>query len=75
MTLGGMFTDKYVFGQHLTETIASYLPCSLIYKQTTIPNWPKTLKTLGGIFNAREVVYIFFGLAHVQTSATHYGLL
>ena len=32
----GMFTEKYVFGQHLIEPIASYLPSSLIYKQTTI---------------------------------------
>ena len=35
-TPDSMFTAKYVFGQHLTEPTASYLPCSLIYKQTTI---------------------------------------
>ena len=34
MILGGMFTEKYVFGQHLIEPIAPNLPCSLIYEQT-----------------------------------------
>ena len=33
---GTGFTAEYVFGQHLTEPIASHLPCSLVFKQTTI---------------------------------------
>jgi hypothetical protein len=45
----------------LTEAIASNLPCSLIYKQTTIQgqNGPKPEKALGSYLTGREVVYIY----------------
>ena len=61
MTLGGMFTEKCVFGQHLTEPIASHLVCSLIYRHTTIQAQigPKPETPLGSYLNAREVVYIY----------------
>ena len=64
MALGGIFTETYVFGQHLTESIASYLPCSLIYKQTIIQGEigqnPK--KPLGSYLTTREVVYIYLSM-------------
>ena len=61
MPLGGMFTEQYVFGQHLTEPIASNLPCSLILKQTTIQGQigPKPEKTPSTL-NTQEVVCIYF---------------
>ena len=64
MTLGGMFTEKYVFGQHLTEPTASNLPCSLIYEQTTKQGQigPKPEKASGSYLNAREVVYIYVNI-------------
>ena len=36
MTPGGVFTETHVFGQDLTEPVASNLPCSVVFKQTTI---------------------------------------
>ena len=65
MTLGGMFTEKYVFGQHLTEPTASNLPCSLIYEQTTKQGQigPKPETAPGSYLNAREVVYIYIDLS------------
>ena len=61
MALGGIFIEKYVFGQHLTEATASNLTCSLIYKQTTIQgqNGPKPEKALESYLTPREVVYVF----------------
>ena len=60
MALGGIFAEKYEFGQHLTEAIASNLTCNPIYKQTTIQdqNGPKPEKALGSYLTGRGVVYI-----------------
>ena len=62
-------TEKYVFCQHFTETIASSLPCSLIYKQTTIQGQigPKLKKTQCDYLTAREVVYVY---AYCRASIT-----
>ena len=48
-----------MFGQQLTEAVASNLPCSLSYKQTTIQdqNGPKPEKALGSYLTGREVVF------------------
>ena len=58
MKLGGMFTEKNVLGPHLIEPIASNLPCSLVFKQTTMQGQigPKPEKALVSYLNAREVV-------------------
>ena len=47
-----MFTEKYVFGQHLTEPTASNLPCSLIYELPTKQGQigPKPEKASLGLF-------------------------
>ena len=62
MPLGHMFTKKYVFGQHRIETIASNLPCSLGYEQTTIQGQigPNPEKIPSTYLNTREVVYLFW---------------
>ena len=58
MALGGIFTEKYVFGQHLTEATASNLSYSLVCKQTTIHGQigPNPEKAPGSYFTTREVV-------------------
>ena len=60
MTLGGIFTEKYVFVQHLTKPTVSNLPCSLIHEQTTKQGQisPTPEKVSSTYLNAREVVYV-----------------
>ena len=61
MPLGGMITEKDVFGQHLTEPIASNLPCSFVFKQTTIQGQIglKSEKALSTYLNAQWVAYVY----------------